>query len=150
MTASKTPSWNGRSCPSPTTSVRAEAVVAEAERLTIDAAGNGNAQASFSVISDRDLPTGTINPTGSGSITGTATDQSTLVASVGVSIFNGTAYWDGTGFNSTTEVFLQATTVNNFQNWSVQLPQTGSFTVHAQITDSAGNVTTLTQTVVLT
>ena len=71
-----------------------------------DAAGNDNSQASFNLISDRTGPTGTINPTGTGAISGTAADATSGVANVQISIFNGTHYWDGTGFNSTTEVFL--------------------------------------------
>jgi hypothetical protein len=115
----------------------------------VDVAGNGNAQASFSFVSDRTGPTGTINPTGTGQIQGTAADATSGVASVQISIFDGTHYWDGTGFNSTTEVFLTATTSDNFANWSFNIAAMGTFTVHAQITDQAGNMSVVTGVVVV-
>jgi hypothetical protein len=115
-----------------------------------DAAGNATVQGSTSLVSDRNIPHGTINPTGVGSVTGTASDDTSAIVSVRVSIFDGTAYWDGTGFNSTTEVFLTAVTNDGFAHWSVAMPQAGTYTVHAQITDDAGNVLSLTQSVIVT
>src|SRR5207237_352938 len=109
-----------------------------------DAAGNNNTGATFNLTSDRTNPTGTIAPTGVGMITGTASDATTGVASVVISIFNGTMYWDGTGFNSATEVFLTTTTSDNFANWSFAFTQMRTFTVHAKITDGAGNVGNVT------
>jgi hypothetical protein len=115
-----------------------------------DVAGNGNSQANFNFVSDRTPPTGSIQATSAGKVTGTAADATSGVTTVKVSIFNGTHYWDGTGFNSTSEVFLGATTTNNFQNWSINLPVPGTYTVHVQITDNAGNFVQLSQTVVVT
>ena len=75
--------------------------------------------------------------------------QESGVAEVKISIFDGTHYWDGTGFNSTTEVFLTATTSDNFANWSFNIASTGTFTVHAQITDHAGNMSIISGVVVV-
>lgn len=54
---------------------------------------------------------------------------------------NGTAFWDGSGFNSSTEDFLMATTTDNWATWALSFPQTGTFTVRARATDAAGNST---------
>jgi hypothetical protein len=118
--------------------------------VATDAAGNANTSVMFSIMSDVTPPTGTISGTGTGAITGTAMDNMTGVTNVAVSIFNGVAYWDGAGFNSATPIFFNATTSNNFLAWSIAFSQTGTFTVTAQITDGAGNVTEITQSVTLT
>src|SRR5207245_444584 len=57
--------------------------------------------------------------TWSGAITGSATDNTGVsgVASVGVSIFNGNSYWNGTAFASATPV-LNSTTLNANGTWS--------------------------------
>jgi hypothetical protein len=117
--------------------------------VATDAAGNANTSVMFSITSDVTPPTGTISGTGTGAITGTAMDNMTGVTNVAVSIFNGVAYWDGTGFNSATPIFFNATTSNNFLAWSIAFGQTGTFTVTAQITDGAGNVAEITQSVTL-
>ena len=114
-----------------------------------DFVGNASTSATISIVSDRTAPTGSINPTSSGAILGTANDASGI-QSVVITIFDGSFYWDGNGFNSTTPVQLTVTTNDNFATWSYALPKVGTFTVTATITDLAGNVTTITQTVVLT
>ena len=101
--------------------------------------------ATFIITSDRTAPTVTINPTGSGQISGTASDSNTITL-VELSIYNGTNYWDGTGFNSSTEVFLTASGTNN---WSYAFTIPGTYTVHARATDNAGNVGDATATVTI-
>ncbi len=104
--------------------------------------------ATFVITSDRTDPAVTINPTGSGAITGTASDSNTITQ-VEISIYNGTNYWDGIGFNSTTEVFHNTTSSNNFANWSYAFSMTGTYTVKARATDAAGNVGQTTQSVTI-
>ena len=82
-----------------------------------DVAGNQNVGSMISITSDRTAPTAAIFANSSGVIAGTAGDGQTGVASVRISIFNGTFYWDGTGFNSATEFFVDASTSNGFANW---------------------------------
>jgi hypothetical protein len=100
--------------------------------------------ATFIITSDRTAPTVTINPSGP-PISGTASDSNTITQ-VELSIFNGTNYWDGAGFNSSTEVFHTASGTNN---WSYLFPFPGTYTVHARATDNAGNVGDATATVTI-
>jgi hypothetical protein len=101
--------------------------------------------ATFIITSDRTAPTVTINTSGS-HISGTASDSNTITQ-VKLSISNGTNYWDGTGFNSSTEVFHTASGTNNWSYLSL-LPQ-GTYTVHARAYDNAGNVGDATATVMI-
>src|SRR5205814_240263 len=122
----------------------------------IDAAGNTEApgpDASFA-LQDITAPSSTITfPSASaystaswvGAITGTARDNSNGVgvAFVKVSIFDGSNYWDGNGFNSPTPV-CNATTLTGTGDWSYGfsvegLPQGRTYTVNSQATDNAGN-----------
>jgi hypothetical protein len=105
--------------------------------------GTPNSAATFIITSDRTAPTVTINATGIGQITGTASDANTITQ-VELSIFDGTNYWDGTGFNSSTEVFVTASGTNN---WSYTFTTPDTYTVHARATDAAGNVGDATETV---
>jgi hypothetical protein len=114
-----------------------------------DTAGNASAEQSLSITSDRTPPTGTISPTSNLEITGGAGDGTSGVASVMISIFNGTSYWDGSGFNSATPMFFAATTTNNYVKWTFPFNVNGTFTVTAVIMDFAGNTTTITQTVTI-
>lgn len=114
-----------------------------------DVAGNQNVGAQFSITSDRTAPFATILANSTGVISGTAGDALSGVATVRISLFNGAFYWDGNGFNSTTEIFLDVTTSDGYANWSYVFPKTGTYTVHAQVTDLAGNVFDLTQSVTL-
>jgi hypothetical protein len=100
--------------------------------------------ATFIITSDRTAPTVTINPSGP-PISGTASDSNTITQ-VELSIFDGTNYWDGAGFNSSTEVFHTATGTNN---WSYSFLFPGTYTVHARATDNAGNVGDATATVTI-
>ncbi len=76
------------------------------------------------------------------SFSGTTTDGSgTGIASVGVSLFDGTHYFDGTGFTSTTPVFNAA--VLNGANWTYTIPVSiftsdKTYTVQAQAKDNGG------------
>ncbi len=101
--------------------------------------------ATFIITSDRTAPTVTINPSDVLQISGTASDSNTITQ-VELSIFNGTNYWDGAGFNSSTEVFHTASGTNN---WSYFFPFSGTYTVHARATDNAGNVGDATATVTI-
>ncbi len=82
-----------------------------------------------------------------GDICGMASDTGSGLRNVQISIRRGTGnYWDGTGFNSTTEVLLTPT---GTANWSYALPATsfpaeGAYTVRVRATDNAGNVHTTT------
>jgi hypothetical protein len=101
--------------------------------------------ATFIITSDRTAPTVTINPIGP-PISGTASDSNTITQ-VELSIFDGTNYWDGAGFNSSTEVFHTAIGTNNWSYLSLLPP--GTYTVHARATDNAGNVGDATATVTI-
>jgi hypothetical protein len=90
-----------------------------------------------------------IAATSTGEIMGSALDGTSGVASVMISIFNGTSYWNGTSFSSPTPVFFAAQTTNNFMKWTFPFAVNGTFTVTAVITDFAGNSTTITQTVTI-
>jgi hypothetical protein len=116
-----------------------------------DANTNGNAETVFTRVSDQTAPVLDIDPTptAANAITGTATDATTTVASVQVSVFDGTNYLNsaGTAFDSGTEVFLSVTTSDNFATWSLTVPTTGTFDVNAQADDAVGNQATDTQSV---
>lgn len=106
-----------------------------------DGVGNtSTAAAPVTVGSDRTNPVVANNTAPTGAITGTSSDTS-AVAGVKASIFDGTFYWNtaGTAFDSATEVFHDATSGDSFATWSVAFPQTGTFTVHSVATDAAGN-----------
>jgi len=102
--------------------------------------------ATFIITSDRTAPTVTINPSDVLQISGTASDSNTITQ-VELSIFDGTNYWDGAGFNSSTEVFHTASGTNNWSYLSLLPP--GTYTVHARATDNAGNVGDATATVTI-
>ena len=126
-----------------TPTIDGDVTVSVASNFAVDAAGNqNNAGAAVTVVFDSTDPTGTIAG-GVQQITGTASDISS-VTGVRVSIHNGTAFWDGTGFNSTTEMFFDATSTDNFVTWSFAFTTTGTFTVNAEITDAAGNIAIVT------
>src|SRR5205823_10047855 len=81
-------------------------------------------------------------PTG---ICGTATDTSG-VAVVRVSIQKdaGGPYWDGSGFNSVSEVFNSASLLtpnatSTSWDYALALPPDGSYTVHVEAKDTVGN-----------
>jgi hypothetical protein len=105
--------------------------------------GTPNSAGTFIITSDRTAPTVNINSTGINQISGTASDANTITQ-VELSIYNGMNYWDGTGFNSSTEVFVTASGTNN---WSYTFMTPGTYTVHARATDAAGNVGDDTETV---
>jgi hypothetical protein len=85
-------------------------------------------------------------------ICGTASDTGSGVTSVAVSVRQGSGnYWDGTGFNSATEVLLPAT---GTASWTLDFPATnfpaeGSYTVRAVAPDGAGNSGSATATVII-
>jgi hypothetical protein len=80
-----------------------------------------------------------------GDICGTAVDTGGGVASVAVSVRQGSGnYWDGTSFSSPTEVLLPATGTTS---WSLAFPATnlpveGSYAVRAVAVDGSGNAGT--------
>lgn len=126
-----------------------EVIVSVAAGVAIDGLGNGNLAATdVSIVSDRSAPTGTINTSSTGAITGTALDSFSGIASVQISIFNGVAWWDGTAFNSASEVFVPATTSNGFADWTLVFAA-GSYTVNARITDGVGIEATISASVVV-
>jgi hypothetical protein len=77
----------------------------------------------------------------SAGICGTASDSSG-VASVEVSILRQSSgkYWDGTGFNDSTENFRTATGTTSWR-YALALPPDGAYTVHVRATDGVGNAT---------
>lgn len=105
--------------------------------------GTPNSAATFIITSDRTAPTVNINSTGINQIYGTANDANTITQ-VELSIYNGSNYWDGTGFNSSSEVFFTASGTNN---WSYTFMTGGTYIVHARATDEAGNVGDATEMV---
>jgi hypothetical protein len=106
-----------------------------------DAAGNiGTTTATNGLVVATTPPTVTIDVASTASITGTAAGSGVSVTGVSVSLSNGTNYFDGTGFNSTTPVLLPATTTNNWATWSLAFSGgAGVYTVQATATDAAGN-----------
>ncbi|MCS7271255.1 MAG: Ig-like domain-containing protein, partial [Gemmataceae bacterium] len=107
--------------------------------------GTPNSAATYIITSDRTAPAITIQPTGVGAITGTASDANTITQ-VELSIYDGTNYWDGTGFNSATEQFFTASGTNN---WSYTFTTPGTYTVHARAMDNAGNIGSATASVTI-
>jgi hypothetical protein len=99
------------------------------------------------IASDRTNPTVAVNSSGTGVITGTSSDSSD-VTGVDVSIFNGTNFWDGDGFDSATEEYFPATSSDNFATWSLAFTTPGTYTVHARATDAAGNLGEVTNNAV--
>jgi hypothetical protein len=85
-------------------------------------------------------------------ICGTAADVGSSVASVSVSVRQGSGnYWNGTAFASATEVLLPATGTTS---WNLAFPASnfpadGSYTVRAVATDLAGNTATTSTTFVM-
>ena len=72
-------------------------------------------------------------------IRGTAADAGSPMTTVTVSIFDGTMYWDGAGFNALAELQLGAT---GMATWSQAGPFAGSdgvYTIRGYAWDSAGN-----------
>jgi hypothetical protein len=103
-----------------------------------DAAGNPSLAASTSVTFDQTAPDGTINPTSTGTITGTASDATAGVQKVEVMISNGTSFWSGSAFDSPTPVPLLAT---GTANWSYHFTgPAGTYRVTIKVTDNAGNL----------
>ncbi|HEY1376130.1 MAG TPA: Ig-like domain-containing protein [Gemmataceae bacterium] len=102
------------------------------------AANNGPASAGFNLTIDTTAPSAPISPTSAAAITGTSSDATSGVSGVDVSISNGTDFWSGTAFDSPNEVFLPATTTDNWANWSFAFAP-GNYTVRARATDAAGN-----------
>lgn len=81
-----------------------------------------------------------------GSISGTASDATSGVALVEVSIRQTStgSYWNGSGFGSVSEMFFTATGTTS---WSLafassNFPAGGAYAVRVQVTDVAGNVQT--------
>ncbi|WP_247046221.1 Ig-like domain repeat protein [Arthrobacter rhizosphaerae] len=126
---------------------------------TTDAGGNTSAPASYSWTVDTGIPSVSISsPSGgrtytdtgyntgcgtpAGDICGTASDPQGNLAAVGISIQRASTqlYWDGTSFNSPTEVHLPVT---GSTSWSYGMPAGSfpgedSYTVRARATDGAG------------
>jgi hypothetical protein len=121
-----------------------------------DAAGHtGVPSTALRVMIDTQAPTSTIAFPGSGtydasswtgSLSGGSSDATSGVQAVQISVRQGSTglFWrgDGTGFSSSTEVFRTAVGTTS---WSLAFPGSnfpsgGSYTVHAQATDVAGNV----------
>ena len=118
-----------------------------AANAAVDSTNVGNSAATtLTVISDTQPPTGSISATAAGAITGTSTDATSSVTNVEVSIFDGTNYWDGTAFSSSSEVFQEATTSDNFADWSYAFATPGSYSVRARLTDAAVNSTIISGT----
>jgi hypothetical protein len=123
--------------------------------VAIDAVGNPNEADSFILIYDTTPPTGTIDPFGQTTITGTSDDGTVQVAGVqGVHISirdqDGNYYTGpGDGFSTSAETFLPVATTDDFATWQFSLPIEGTYTVRAKITDRAGNENIIQQTVVL-
>jgi hypothetical protein len=122
--------------------------------VTDDAGNDGGFTRSFNI--DRAAPTvavtfpaasGTYNaaswPSGCSSrICGTASDPSGSLASVALSIRQGTGnYWNGTAFASATEVLLAASGTGSwaYTFFAANFPADGAYTVRAVATDVAGN-----------
>lgn len=108
-----------------------------------DAAGNPSAAGSFSFVYDGTAPTVTIDASATGAVTGSASDATTSVQGVAVSVFDPVAekYLNAAGdaFDSDTEVWHDATSGDGFLTWSVAVPVAGTYDVVAIGTDAAGN-----------
>lgn len=131
-----------------------------ARAVATDSAGN-TGSTSVSFVIDRSVPTVAItSPTASttygpsewdaacaagAGACGTASDAISSVASVGVSIRQGSGlYWNGSSFASSTEVLLPATgtTAWNLPFAASSFPASGTYTVRALATDAAGQTAT--------
>src|SRR5262249_28618654 len=82
----------------------------------------------------------------SGSISGTASDATSGVQTVKLSIqqVSGGKYWNGSDFTSTSEVFNNA---SGTSSWSLaftapNFPAGGAYNIRPQVTDAAGNTNT--------
>ncbi|MCS6864279.1 MAG: Ig-like domain-containing protein [Gemmataceae bacterium] len=123
--------------------------------VALDAVGNPNEPDSFTIIYDTTPPTGTINPFGQTTITGTSDDGTVQVAGVenvviSIRDANGNYYTGpGDGFSTAAETFLPVATTDDFATWNFNLPIEGTYTVRAKITDRAGNENIIQQTVTL-
>ncbi|VTR92298.1 Uncharacterized protein OS=Arthrospira sp. GN=ARTHRO_11612 PE=4 SV=1: SWM_repeat: Big_3_4: Big_3_2: Big_3_2 [Gemmata massiliana] len=129
-----------------------QVTVTAAAGTATDAAGNVNAVGTFNFVYDATVPVVSVDASAAatGTITGTASDLTTGVTSVEVSVFDSgtTMYWDGTAFNSATEVFLPATNTGaGLSTWELAGLPPGTYTVNAKATDGAGNIGTNSQTV---
>jgi hypothetical protein len=122
--------------------------VSVAAGAATDTAGNGSAAANLSRTSDKTAPAVAVDPTGTQVITGTTSDATSGVAGVKVSISNGTDFWDGTGFTATVEQFFDATVTGG--TWSLPFTTGGTFTIHAQARDNAGNLGNSTGSITVT
>ncbi len=111
-----------------------------------DLAGNNSVAATLTRTSDKTVPTVAVDATGTAQVTGTSSDASG-VSQVALSLSDGTNFWNGTAFASTTEMFFNATTSDNWATWSLPFTTPGTYTVHAQATDLAGNLGTTTMSV---
>jgi hypothetical protein len=154
--------WADKTTTSPTETITAT-----------DAAGNTNAGTTLTFTNDQTPPTSAItfpvtgthytNTTwnagttggacGTQKVCGTASDGGSGIAKVQVSIqatsgANSGKYWDGTGFNSASEL-LQAASVSG-TNWSLTFPASNfsdaDYTVIAYAVDNVGNFTSDTNT----
>lgn len=106
----------------------------------VDAAGNSNPQAAFTITSDQTAPTGTIDMASIGPITGTAGDATAGVQKVEITIKSGTKFWSGAAFDSDDPVPLMATSTNGFATWSYNFTgPDGTYQVTATVTDNALN-----------
>jgi hypothetical protein len=75
---------------------------------------------------------------------GTATDHSgTGLASVGVSLFDGTSYWDGTAFESPTPIFNPASLSGSTWSYTIAVPfltTDAPYTVESRARDNASGI----------
>ena len=86
---------------------------------------------------------------GTGDFCGTAADTGSGLASVKVSIRQGSGnYWNGTSFSSSTEVLLTATGTSAWSSGfaASNFPADGSYTIRALATDNVGNTGTTSVT----
>ncbi len=94
------------------------------------------------------LPTSTISTSGffnsstwTGKITGMASDAGGSVASVQISIFNGSHYWNGSAFSATSQTFVTATGTTSWSNSlsSSALTSGDTYTIQSKATDQTGH-----------
>ncbi|KKU82614.1 MAG: Peptidase M23, partial [Candidatus Amesbacteria bacterium GW2011_GWC2_47_8] len=100
-----------------------------------DNAGNSNTWSGPYKL-DIDIPSSV--PTWPGKIEGTATDNTSSVTSVEVSMFDGTNYWNGADWTGPQIWF--ASTGTDTWDYSYIPSKDGEFTFYSRATDSAGNV----------
>ena len=93
----------------------------------------------------------TFNAGCSGKICGAASDSGSGIATVQVSVRQGSGnYWNGTGFASVGEVW---TTATGTSTWSMPFAASnfaiaGPYTVSARMTDNVGNVSSITSNII--